>query len=305
MQKLNLLNIDLNLLVAFEALVVEEHVSRAASRIGVSQPAMSRSLKQLREIFGDDLFRRTNEGMIPTPRAIELSRLIRPGLETIALAIGQKAGFDPSLVRRRFVIAMSDMATFLALPIIMKRLRAEAPFVEVVVLSAGNRDALAKVESGQVELAFGAFDYLPPTVDSLNVAPVHEVCIARPGHPAIGPAGLDLDLFLSLPHVAVAMNGDRGTPVDAVLETMGQKRRVVLTVSHFLPVPRLVLETDMVAVVADELLDQFPDGQQLARYELPFPLERVMAQMVWHRRFDEDPGHRWLRQLVAAASPAF
>lgn len=299
MSGLNLRNIDLNLLVAFEALMIERHVSRAASRSGVSQPAMSRSLKQLRETFGDPLFRRTSEGMIPTPRAVELARLIRPGLETIAQAIGETSGFDPSLASRRFQLAMTDMAAYLALPPILPQLRRIAPSVDIVVMNSGSRETLTKVESGQVEFGFGTFDYLPPTVRSCNLQPLREVCVADPQNPLILRKKLDLDTFLSLPHIAVSPSGDRGIPIDVVLETLGHRRRVALTVPHFLPVPRLLIGTDMVAVVVEELLDLLPEGRRLARYKVPLPLDPVMGRMIWHRRFDEDPGHIWFRETTA------
>lgn len=298
MSGLNLLNIDLNLLVAFDALVMEGHVSRAASRIGVSQPAMSRSLKQLRELFGDPLFRRTNDGMLPTPHALELARLLRPGLATISAAIGKRSEFDPRQVHRRFQLAMADMASFLALPKIMQLLQEESPYSDVAVIHAGNRDVLAKVEAGHVEFGFGIFEYLSPTLRSQNLTALREVCIADPGNPGIQDGCLDLDAFLTLPHVAVSMQGDHGTPVDVVLETLGKKRRVALTLPYFSPIPRLVLGTSMIAVVVEEMLNLVPEGKLLARYDVPLPLEPVMGRLVWHRRFDDDPGHRWFREAI-------
>lgn len=301
MSRPSLLNIDLNLLVAFDALVSEGHVSRAAAQIGVSQPAMSRALKQLRTIFGDALFCRTNEGMIPTPRAIELARQIRPGLDMIDDALRQKADFVPAKARRRFFIATTDMGAYLALPQIQRRVRQVAPQVEMVVINTGNSEALAKAENGQVDFALGTFDYLPPTMDSSNLRGLREVCIADADNPHIGKEGLTLDLFLSLPHVAVRMAGDHGIPVDFILETLGHKRPIALTVPHFLPVPELVLGTDMIAVVVEDLLDKLPASERLARYEVPIPLDPVMGRVAWHRRSTDDPGHRWFRDLIEDA----
>lgn len=297
----NLLNIDLNLLVAFDALIVENHVSRAAARIGVSQPAMSRSLQSLRQIFGDVLFERTSEGMKPTPRALELDRLLRPSLEAIDCAIGQKAGFDPSLVRRRFVFAMTDMASYLALPPFMRRLREAAPLIDVEVRDGGPQKSLDMVESGNVEFAIGTFDYVPPTIKTLNLQQLKEVCVADPNHPQLKRRKLDLNLFLSLPHVAVAVEGQHGIHIDIALEMLGHRRRVALTVPHFLCVPRSVLGTDMLAIVGEDLLDLLPEGALLTRHELPLPFEPVMGRIAWHRRLDGDAGHRWLRTLIVRA----
>lgn len=297
----NLLNIDLNLLVAFDALIVENHVSRAAARIGVSQPAMSRSLQSLRQIFGDVLFHRTSEGMKPTPRALELDRLIRPSLEAIGSAIGQKAEFDPTLVQRRFVFAMTDMASYLALPLFMRRLREAAPLIDIEVRSGGPQKALEMVESGNVEFAIGTFEHVPSTMKTLNLQPLKEICVACPHHPQLKGRKLDLDLFLSLPHVAVALEGQHNIPIDIALEMLGHRRRVALTVPHFLSVPRSVLGTDMLAVVVEDLLDRLPEGRMLARHELPLPFEPVMGRIAWHRRLDDDAGHRWLRALIVQA----
>lgn len=301
MSRPNLLNMDLNLLVAFEALVTESHVSRAAARIGVSQPAMSRSLRQLRDIFGDALFRRTSGGMLPTPMAIELARQLRPGLEIINDTLRQKAEFVPAEARRRFYIATTDMATYLALPLIMRRLRREAPQIEVIVLNTSNSEAVAKAESGQVDFAIGTFEYLPSTLDSFNLRALREVCIADPDNPFISGETLTLDEFLSLPHIVVRMPEDHGMPIDVLLETLGYKRPIVLTVPTFLSVPELVLGTDTIAVVVENLLDGLPAGKLLARYEVPVPLEPVMGRIAWHRRSADDPGHRWCRELIENA----
>lgn len=294
----NLLNIDLNLLVAFDAMIVENHVSRAAARIGVSQPTMSRSLQALREIFGDVLFERTNEGMKPTPRALDLDRLIRPGLETIGSALAQKTQIDPAFVKRRFVFAMTDLASYLVVPIIMKALREVAPLVDIDVRHGGPQKALEMVESGTVEFAIGTYDYVPTTIKTLNLQALKEICIFDPHNPHLQDRPLDLDLFLSLPHVAVVMDGQHGIPIDIVLETLGYQRRLALTVPHFLAVPGAVVGTDMLAVVVEELVDRLPGGTSVARAELPLPYEPVMGRIAWHRRFDFDAGHQWMRELV-------
>lgn len=299
MSGLNLRNIDLNLLVAFDALMIEGHVSRAAARIGVSQPAMSRSLKTLRGMFSDQLFIRTIDGMTPTPKALELARQIGPGLEIISAAIGMRGDFRPGQARRRFQLAMSDLASYLELPPIMRIVRERSPYSEVSVVNAGNREILEMVEVGRVEFGFGTFDHLPDCLRSENLTTLREIAIADPANRLIGGRDMTLELFLALPHVAVSMQGDNGTPIDLVLETLGHERHVSLTVPNFLPVPRTVLGTDMIAVVVEDMLDRLPEADLLERHPIPLPLDPVMGRMVWHRRFDEDAGHRWFRETVA------
>lgn len=302
MKRLNLVNIDLNLLVAFDALVVEGSVSRAANRVGVSQPAMSRSLKQLRGLFGDALFRRTSDGMVPTPRAVELARQIRPNLESIAAALGQRVLFDPATAVRRFVIAMPDMAAVLALPPIVRKLNAVAPSIDLAIINTGNRESLHKVENGQAEMALGVYEQLLTGIRSTNLRKLREVCIADPMNPMLQDAKLDLDAFLSLPHVAVSMNEDFGTPIDTVLETLGHRRRIAVATPFFVSVPRLVKGTSMIAVVVEDLLQTLPESEHLTRFPVPVALEPVMSKLIWHARSDEDPGHTWLRSIITESA---
>lgn len=302
MQRLNLLNVDLNLLVAFDALVVEGSVSRAASRIGVSQPAMSRSLKQLRELFGDVLFRRTSDGMLPTPRAVELARLLRPSLENISSTLSQKLEFNPAKAERKFVLAMPDMAATLVLPTLCRELNRTAPGIELRIISAGNREAMAKVENGQAEFALGVYEHLSSSVCSENMLPLREVCIADPGNNALVSANCDLDSFLSLPHVAVSINDDFGTPVDTLLATLGLQRQIVYTTPFFTSVPRMVVGTSLVAVVAEALLQTMPESAMLMHFPVPLPLDPVMSKLIWHKRWDGDPGHEWFRRQISRAS---
>lgn len=297
----NLLNIDLNLLVAFDAMMIENHVSRAAARIGVSQPTMSRWLQTLRAIFGDVLFERTNDGMRPTPRALDLDGLLRPGLEAIAHAIRKDVEFNPGLMKRRFIMAMTDMASYLVMPLVMQVVRKVAPSIDIEVRDAGPQRALEMVESGTVEFAIGTFDYVPTTIRTANLQILKEICIADIENPHLVERELDLELFLSLPHVSVAVAGQHGIPIDSALETLGYERRLALTVPHFLSVPNAIMGTDMLAVVVEPLLDRLPEADHLARYEIPLPFEPVMGRVAWHRRLDGDAGHRWLRGLLQDA----
>ncbi len=302
MKRLNLLNIDLNLLVAFDALVIEGSVSRAANRVGVSQPAMSRSLKQLRDMFGDVLFRRTSDGMVPTPRAAELARQIRPNLENIAAALGQRMVFNPVTAVRRFVIAMPDMAAALALPSIVRKLNAVAPGIDLTIVNTGNRESLHKVECGQAEMALGVYEQLLSGIRSTNLRTLREICIADPANPMLQNGEMDLKAFLSSSHVAVSMNEDFGTPIDTVLETLGHRRRIAVATPFFVSVPRLVNGTSMIAVVVEELLNTLPETEHLMRFPVPVALEPVMSKLIWHARSDEDPGHSWLRDIIVRSA---
>lgn len=301
MNRPDLRHIDLNLLVAFDALVVEGNVSRAASRVGISQPAMSRSLQQLRRLFDDTLFRRTPNGMVPTPQAVELARQIQPALEQITSALGQQIAFDPASAKRRFVIGMPDMPAALALPPIVRALTREAPHIDLQIISIGNQESVAAIEHGHAELALGVYKHLPRDIRHVNLKSMPAVCVADPDNPLLQGRTLDLPTFLSLPHITVATKEDQGTPVDSMLEMLGLDRRVVVSTPFFVSIPSMILGTSMVAVVIDELLDLMPESQALARYPIPLPVQSVMLRLIWHARSDTDAGHRWCRSLIAQA----
>lgn len=298
LRPINLAGVDLNLLVAFEALLEEQNVSRAASKVGLSQPSMSHALKRLRELFHDDLFRRGPTGMEPTPRALELSAEIIPGLAKLRGALNQQVRFDPATAERLFTLGLSDIGSFHLLPLLMPALRAQAPMVQISVVDLEPREAAHRLQLGEIDLATNAFAELPANLLSRPLFSFPIVCVLDRRNPRLKRGRLDVDAFLELPHVSSGQVSGKGIPTDFELNALGLRRRIALHVPHFLAIPGAVLGTDMIAVFDAHTAQAFAGWPDLAIVPAPLPISPVAAQIVWHPRSNEDAGHTWLRNLV-------
>lgn len=247
MQPLHLEGLDLNLLVALRALLRERHVTRAATRIGLSQPAMSHALARLRALLGDPLLVRTPSGMRPTTRAEAMTEPLERALEDIGRILASPAPFDASRSTRRFRIATNDFIELVLLPSLLASVWSEAPNVDIRV-SNHQRGASEDLAEGRLDLAIGIIDQFglpepPQGIRFQRIVSERFVCVVREGHP-LGKRRLTLDEFVALPHALVSPRGDSGAVVDAALAKLGRRRRVALEVPHFLVAPHVVRETD-------------------------------------------------------------
>ncbi|MHC1550732.1 LysR family transcriptional regulator [Phyllobacterium sp. K27] len=300
---MDLYGIDLNLLVAFDALMAERSVTRAGARIGRTQPAMSAALSRLRTLLRDELFVRSPNGLQPTPRALDLAEPIAHALGEIQRTLEFTHEFDPSTSTISLTIGLSDHPTFLLLPRLVAILRNKAPGTTLQVRNFTNRDdAIARLDGGEVDLTIG----VPPTPTGriLNVRLFDErfVCIMRRNHPAAG-AVLSLENFLSLSHLLVSPENERFGVVDVALAKMGLKRRLALTLPNMYAAPALVASSDMIATVMEGVVSASGHADQLAVSKLPLELEPVQFVMSWHRRNDTHPAQRWFRSCVLGAFP--
>lgn len=246
---MNLHGIDLNLLVAFDALIAERSVTRAGARVGRTQPAMSAALGRLRSLFRDELFVRGPHGLQPTPRALELSEPLSRALADIQRTLDFTQNFDPAASSTTFRIGLSDHPAWVLLPLLVDRLRDVAPFI---TLQVGNftarNDAVPLLDSGEIDLAVGVAP--SPTAGRILTRQIFDepfVCILRRDHPAAKQ--LDLNAFLSLSHVLVSPENERWGHVDAELIKGGLKRRLALTLPQMYAAPALIARSDMIATV--------------------------------------------------------
>lgn len=288
--------IDLNLLVVFDALMTERHLSRAADRVGLSQPGVSHALRRLRHLTGDPLFERRRDGMHPTPRALALAEPVGASLARLQRALISEAAFEPHTARRSFSIALSDGAAAILLPRLIKHLRKEAPGIDLRVPPSGLSEGLEHVLSGEVDVGVGVYPNLPNGLSSAVLTSTRLVCIADADHPRLA-GGLDRSAFTDLPHVAVAEGQDRGANIDAVLGGVGLDRRVMLHIPHFLLAPRVVIGTDLLAVMPERVIQALPQ-ERLRIDALPVETNLVSGRMIWRERNDEDEAQRWFRGLV-------
>ncbi len=298
---MDLNGIDLNLLVAFDALIAERNVTRAGVRIGRTQPAMSAALSRLRALLGDELFVRGPKGLQPTPRALDLAEPLGRALADIQRTLAFTQGFDPRTSATTFTLALSEHPTFMVLPDLLEQLRLVAPAVTLRIRSFTARDdATALLDAGEADLAIG----VSPTSGGGRILtrPVFEdrfVCILRRGHPAAG-SPLNLPAFLSLSHLLVSPENDRFGLVDAALSKLGLKRRLGLTLPQMYAAPALVARSDMIATVMEGVVDASGHKDALVALSPPLDLPAARFVMSWHRRNDVHPAQRWLRDCIAA-----
>lgn len=295
----SLRGIDLNLLVVLDALLAERHVSRAAMRLNMSQPAVSHALARLRDLLDDPLLVRRPGGLVPTTRASELAKPLAEALTQVRAVLGP-ARFDPARETRSFRLAMSDYGAAIALPHLVRRLRKDAPGIDLVVTQSSREAMLAGVADGDIDLALGVFPHPPKHICAALLLNEHFACLVDRGTlDANGEIGLES--YFARPHALVAVRGEADTEVDATVLQLGRARRVALIVPHWKVAPDLIAGADLVLTVARRSLDGVARDRRLAIVEPPFPIPPFPFVQIWHSRREGDPGHRWLREAVELA----
>lgn len=300
----NLASVNLNLLVSLEALLDEAHVGRAAQRLGVTQSAMSQSLKQLRELYDDALLTRGERGLVLTPRAQELARGLRRGLAELHRTFAP-AELDLRVAVRTFVVAMSDWTAAAIVPPLMQIIAAEAPGItlRVAQFEADPRRRTEQLEDGALSAVIGSLLDPHPQLHRCELLEGSKVGVARAGHPT-AHAGVTVEAYAAMTHVAYGA-GDPAAPslIDTQLANAGLERRVVLHTSSLLVAALAVAQSDHVLVVRRHVAATFARWFHLKSFELPPELlPTPTLELVWHERFDADPAERWLRGCVVRAA---
>jgi LysR family transcriptional activator of mexEF-oprN operon len=294
----NLSRLDLNLLVAFDALLTERSVTRAAARVGLGQSAMSHNLARLRTLFGDELLTRGAEGMRPTPRALALADPVRVTLAQIQDAVLQREAFDPSTAERVFRIGLADSIEVAVVPGLVARLRSTAPGVSLRLRSINRMSILEELDSGSLDLGIGVFTHgqihhkrRPLYTDSF-------LCLFNPEQLNLSPP-VSLDDYLRVPHVLTSLTDDAHGAVDEVLAKLKLKRTIAMTTPGFLAVPFVVRRAPVITTMPSRLARYFAEAFGLTTSPAPIELPTFTISLLWHASFDQDPAHVWLRQTVA------
>lgn len=302
MNKLDLAKVDLNLLVVLEALLLEQHVTRAARRVHMSQPAVSRALARLREQFGDDLLVRVGQSMRPTSRGESLLRPLSQWLDG-ARELVAPPRFDPSTATGVIRMAAPDIVTYMLMPALLSHFATEAPGfnIEIVQWSALWHEQLF---SGEVDLTFGQARGREPGLHSQLLIRNHWACVLRREHPALTEPWT-LDTYAQLPHLLIGFTSHGGGHVDEALAAAGRQRRVMLRMPYVTLSPLIIAESDLVLTTARWLAEKLAQSNGLTIREPPVALDPVDIPMVWHERTHRDPRQRWIRErLIALATEA-
>ncbi|HVF90273.1 MAG TPA: LysR family transcriptional regulator [Blastocatellia bacterium] len=300
---MNLKSFDLNLLLIFEALMEERNVTRAARRVGLSQPAMSNALTRLRRTFNDPLLVRTPAGMAPTPAAQGMIAAVRAALSQLRAVIEEKPAFDPSASRRTFHLLANDYAEILLLAPMLGTLRVRAGGINLRIqrpASLFQAPTPAQL-ADSANLAVGFF----PDALTLDAALHFEllweernVCIASAAHPSIR-GRISMRQYAAAHHVAVFYKTEGPGIIDTLLAQKGLARHSTVLVPHFASVPFLVSDSDLIATVPERLALKFSKLAKLQVLPVPITIPPFRLTMVWHERVHADPAHSWLRNLIA------
>lgn len=299
-----LAGVDLNLMVALDALLAERHVTRAATRLGLTQSAASHALARLRELLRDPLLVRGPRGaMLPTPVAERLAPAVHRILGELASTLRGEA-FDPATARRAFHIGTSDYVEIVLLPALMARIAQHAPGIDVWIHTFA--------DWGDAELAAGELDLVigPPRRGGRPAATFEKrlfdesfTCIVRAEHP-LADARMTLARYCAYPHLLVAPRSTPGSFVDDALAAAGKTRRVALAVPHFLVVPHVIAGTDLIATLATRVADRFVGPLGLVALPPPVAIPKFQIAAAWHERNQADAAHRWLREQLFATAAA-
>ncbi|VVN20455.1 PCP degradation transcriptional activation protein [Pseudomonas fluorescens] len=289
----NLRRIDLNLLVILDALLSEQHVTRAAERLHLSQPAVSHALARLRDLLGDPLLVRAGAGLVPTPRALEL---VVPLAAAQVQALLAPNAFDPATTQRTFRLAMSDYGAAIVLPGLIRTLRREAPGIDLQISHGSRESMLEGVLNGDIDVAAGVFPEMPHELRSTPLFEEHYACLVdRNSLPADG--GLDLPTYLARPHVLLEMRGS-GTPeIERALTALRERRRVAVSLPHWSVAPELISGTDLILTVASRGLRDI-DQSSLVVVPPPFHIPSFTFVLAWHKRRGGDQALNWLNRRI-------
>ena len=298
MRDAHLRNIDLNLLRALQPLLEERHVSRAAKRSFLSQPAMSRALDRLRDAFGDPLLVRSGRAYERTPRGERVLREIETIMGRLD-AIVHDEEFTPARSRERFRLAMTDHGSTILLPTLLQRLRKEAPHSELV-LSAVGPQTFDDVAAGRIDLKLCA-EEVPPALESEVIFNLDFVCLVGSGQ-LVRTRRFTLKQYLQLPHAMILTGDGHQAMVDRPLAQLGLKRRVALRIPFFIPAVFAAAQTDLILTVPRTLAKITAPMAGLRMIEPPREIKAFPYFMSWHPRLTSEAAHVWLREQVRAAA---
>jgi DNA-binding transcriptional LysR family regulator len=292
---------DLNLLPVLVTVYEHGSVSAAAEQLGMSQSAISTALAKLRLRYGDPLFHRVGHGMQPTARMRGLIEPVREALSRLDGTVTSEPVFNPGTTQNTFTFAMSDLGEMVFMPKILRRIRKLAPraFVRSVAASAAQIER--GLETGEIDLAVGYFpDLREKSFVEKHLFFHHFVCLLRANHP-ITATTLSIEQFVSLEHAVVYGAGRTYEMFERLLKSKKIHRRVVLRTPHFLSIPFIISQSDLVVTVPHAVGAFVKSVHMNIRIaQPPMRTPRIDLKMHWHRNFQREAKNKWLREVVSS-----
>lgn len=289
-------DLDLNLLRLFDAVYRLGNVSRAAGSLNLSQPAASQGLTRLRRQLRDALFVRTPGGVRPTPRAHRLALAVKSAIATIEAALNEDKRFDPAQARTTYRLQLSDLGEAHFLPTLMAALRREAPSVRVESSPLPHTEIRDALDSGVIDFAMGFLSSVRNT-QQVQLMQDRYAVLLRAGHPLLerrargAPTVRDL---AQLDYVAARAHSE----TSHILQDLGLEERLRLTAAHLLAIPAIVQATDLAVLMPRSIARRIAEAGELAAAEPPLPHNEITISLHWSKRFESDPAHVWMRQLL-------
>jgi DNA-binding transcriptional LysR family regulator len=301
------LTLDLNLLRVFDAVMTEQNLTRAASRLAMTQPAVSNAVKRLRDALGDELLIRTAHGVKPTARAESLWPAVRRALADLEEAVAPRS-FELAKAHVTFRMAMADATAGLLLPPLVRVIEKDAPGIDIRMMPLTTREPRPLLLRGDIDLAIGFFPGVVAQLQGATETPIrHErlytsqyVCVMRKEH-ALANKDLSLEAYCQANHLLVSFSGRARGLVDDALLSLNKERRILLTVNQFFTAGKVVAHSDLIMVLPHHLIAATGMTNALVAKELPFPMPEVHIDMLWHERDARSPGHQWLREQLRSS----
>jgi len=301
---MSFLTLDLNLLRVFDAVMTEQNLTRAASRLAMTQPAVSNAVKRLRDALGDELLIRTAHGVKPTARAESLWPAVRRALADLEEAVAPRS-FELANAHVTFRMAMADATAGLLLPPLVRVIENEAPGIGIRMMPLTTREPRPLLLRGDIDLAIGFFPGVVAQLQGATETPIrHErlytsqyVCVMRKDHP-LANQELSLEAYCQANHLLVSFSGRARGLVDDALLSLNKERRILLTVNQFFTAGKVVANSDLIMVLPHHLIEATGMTNALVAKELPFAMPEVHIDMLWHERDARSPGHQWLREQL-------
>lgn len=288
---------DLNLLYVFEALWRDRSVTLAAERLGLTQAAVSGSLKRMREDYDDKLFTLVGRKMEPTPLAVGIANQVLDALSSIRKTKQKPPTFDPGTSHRMFTIRTRDIGEVVCFPAMMERLTEAAPELRIRTVFKPIEETIAGLASGRIDLALGYLPSLESGIHRKVLMSQHYVCVMRQGHP-LSRSKLTLDLFRNQDHLLVEYAGSGHMVLERALNDAGAKHRIKVRLPQYLSAPHFVISSDLLwtapAILAETLATYYP----LVMKALPIDIPDFEVGLYWHDRFHRDPANKWLRDFI-------
>lgn len=295
---MNLRNFDLNLLTIFEAILAERSMTRAAKRLGMTQPAISNALNRLRQQIDDPLFLRTADGMTPTPRAQALAPAVQSALETVRRCLSDDATFNPARANRTFTLALGDYAEQAIVPALIREVRAQSKTIHFHFLPNAGSTLIKEMREGRVDLVWDGTAVEQSGFISEVVESNKMVCIMAKDHPLAQKEVLSIEDYAQAEHVQLSATSSYAHDTDQQIRRLGIRRKFAVEVPRFLSMMQITAATDLLSTTTEHFARTYQGDLGIVVKELPFNMTRDVYQS-WHSSQTNDPGHAWLRELLS------